>query len=319
MSSATTLPGLHHITAMAGDPQRNLNFYAHILGQRLVKTTVNFDDPGTYHLYYADATGTPGTVVTFFPWIGARRGRVGTGEAATIAYAIPADSLTYWQARLHDFGITPAATTTRFGETVLPFHDPDGIRIELITTAAPIAVDHWAEGPIPAQHALRGFHSTTLQVQQNGATAALLTEIFGYTRVGQEGSRTRFASPLGGRAAVLDLVTLPGESRGSLGVGTIHHIAFRVPNDAAQAAWRARLVQAGQGVTEVRDRQYFRSIYFREPGGVLFEIATDTPGFLWDEDRAGLGRGLKLPPWLEDQRAAITAHLPPLTGIGANP
>ncbi len=310
-----TILGLHHITAMAGDPQRNLNFYTHVLGQRLVKTTVNFDDPTTYHFYYADDTGTPGTVITFFPWPRARRGRIGTGEASAVTYAIPTTALDYWRDRLARFGVTTGGEQTRFGATVLPLLDPDGMTVELVAVDSAPAVNHWPEGPIPAEYALRGFHSTTLHLADAGPTRQLLTGLLGFSEIGREGERIRFAAPnqsSGGIGQLLDLLILPDVPRGALGVGSIHHIAFRVPNDAAQQAWRARLLDAGLRVTEVADRQYFRSIYFREPGGVLFEFATDAPGFLVDESRDELGTNLRLPPWYEARRAEIEQALPPL-------
>ncbi|HXF60484.1 MAG TPA: ring-cleaving dioxygenase [Caldilineaceae bacterium] len=303
------ISGIHHITAMAGDPQRNINFYSYVLGQRLVKTTVNFDDPGTYHFYYGDAIGSPGTILTFFPWPNARRGQRGAGEANAIAYAVPADALGYWEKRLAEFGVSTAPRQVRFGETVLPFQDPDGLWLELVTGDGLPEIDHWTEGPIPADAALRGFHSATLQVAQAAASARLLTEWFGWERAGVEGSRARFLAPGGAAGRIVDLVEIPQQGRGRLGAGSIHHIAFRVADDPTQLAWRARLSEAGFSVTDVRDRQYFHSIYFREPSGVLYELATDAPGFLLDESRAALGRELKLPPWLEARRADIQQQL----------
>jgi glyoxalase family protein len=301
---------------MAGDPQRNLNFYSHVLGQRLVKTTVNFDDPGTYHLYYGDAVGSPGTILTFFPWPNARRGQRGAGEANAVAYNIPAEALGYWEKRLAEFGVSAASRQVRFGETVLPFQDPDGLWLELVAVDEPPAIDHWDEGPAPAAAALRGFHSTTLFVANLGASARLLTELFGWERIGVEGKRARFIAPAGAAGRIVDLVESPQPEWGRLGAGSVHHIAFRVANDQDQLAWRSRLTAEGFGVTDVRDRQYFCSIYFREPSGVLYELATDPPGFLLDESRAELGRTLKLPPWLEPRRAEIQQHLPPITRPG---
>lgn len=312
MQDNLTIPGIHHITAMAGDPQQNVDFYTGVLGQRLVKTTVNFDDPGTYHLYYADATGTPGTVITFFPWPHARRGRVGTGEASAVAYTISTAALDYWRERLARFGVTTAGEDTRFGDTVLSFLDPSGMTVELITDDAPPSIVHWSDGPVPAGAALRGFHSTTLHLAAEAPTHQLLTNLFGYREVGREGDRIRLAAPDKAIGQTVDLLILPNVPRGSLGIGSIHHIAYRVPDDATQLAWRERLTEAGQRVTEVKDRQYFHSIYFREPGGVLFELATDTPGFLLDESRDQLGTTLRLPPWYEARRAEITQGLPPL-------
>lgn len=310
------ISGMHHITAMAGDPQRNLNFYTHLLGQRLVKTTVNFDDPGTYHFYYGDAVGSPGTILTFFPWPNARRGRLGSGEANAVAYAVPLSSLDAWEERLRSFGISPAARQTRFGEPVLPFQDPDGLTVELVGLEDLPGVTHWQEGPVPAEMAPAGFHSTTLVVAEAAPTVALLADYFGFEERGSEGKRTRLVAPGDGVGRIVDVVTVPNQGRGQLGAGSIHHIAFRVADDPAQRAWQERLANAGLNVTDVRDRQYFRSIYFREPGGVLYELATDAPGFLRDESYADLGTALRLPPWLEPQRADIEARLPAISRYG---
>lgn len=318
MSTTDTKPiaGIHHITAMAGDPQRNLDFYTQVLGQRLVKTTVNFDDPATYHFYFGDAVGTPGTILTFFPWPQARRGRIGTGEANAVAYAVAKDALDAWEERLRASGVTPAARQTRFGDPVLPFQDPDGLQIELVGVDDPPPVTHWQQGPVPADMALAGFHSTTLLVAGLGPSAALLADYFGFEQIGAEGSRTRFTARGSGAGRIVDLVTMPNQGRGRLGAGSVHHIAYRVPDDAAQRAWQERLVNAGLNVTDVRDRQYFRSIYFREPGGVLYELATEPPGFLIDESPDALGASLELPPWLEPQRADLEAQLPPIARTG---
>lgn len=315
-----SIAGIHHITAMAADPQRNVDFYVNVLGQRLVKTTVNFDDPGTYHLYYGDETGTPGTVLTFFPWPGARRGQRGVGEVAATAYAVPPGSLPYWQARLASFGHVASAPQTRFGETLMVFQDPDGMVVELVETPTTAATRHWNDGPVPVEMAAQGFHSATLWVASLGDSLQLLTDVFGWQQVGQEGSRVRVQAPIsaaqeaagGGLVGRLDLVVLPNQARGRLGAGSVHHIAFRTEDDAAQLAWRRALSNAGFGVTPVQDRQYFHSIYFREPAGVLYEIATNPPGFTWDEPVAELGSSLKLPPWLEPQRAQIERVLPPI-------
>jgi glyoxalase family protein len=306
------IQGLHHITAVAGDPQRNVDFYQQVLGQRLVKTTVNFDDPGTYHLYYGDATGSPGTILTFFPWAHVRPGSVGNGEAATVAYAIPRDSVAYWQARLAEHGVVAGETSERWGETVLPFRDPDGMMLELVGTDRAPLFDHWADGPVPEAHALRGFHSVTLWVDEAATTAKILQESLGYSAAGQEGNRSRFVAGSDAMGVGVDLLQRPGAARGRFGAGSIHHIAFRVADDAEQLAYLDALRGAGLQVTPVQDRQYFHSIYYRVPAGVLFEMATDPPGFLLDESRETLGTALRLPPWLEDQRAQIERALPPL-------
>ncbi len=307
--TSVQIAGLHHITAIAGDPQRNLDFYVGVLGQRLIKQTVNFDDPGTYHFYFADFSGTPGTVLTFFPWKGARKGTRGSGEATAVAYAVPADALPAWQARL---GAAGFATTTseRFGERLLSLEDPDGMQIELVASASPASVAQWENGPVPADLQLRGFHSTTLQVRNADASAELLRDLFGWIEVAREGKRSRFSVDGGVAGRVVDLVETPDLPRGQQGAGSIHHVAFRLPDDAAQAAWRSKLITAGFGVTPVRDRQYFHSLYFQEPNGVLFELATENPGFLWDEPVDALGSALRLPPWLEAHRERIAAALP---------
>lgn len=302
---------IHHITAIARDPRANIHFYQHILGQRLVKKTVNFDDSGTYHFYYGDQIGTPGTVLTFFPWPGVHRGIRGSGETQAIAYAIRPESLSFWRDYLAQNQIKVEDKGKRFGDSVLAFEDPDGMPLELIATPAAADISVWTNGPIPAEHVLQGFHGVTLGLDQTGATADLLTHPMSYTFVGQEGNRQRFRSE-GNRAIFVDLLNLPNEIPGKLGAGSVHHVAFRASDDAEQIRFHRDLSRAGQQVTQVRDRQYFHSIYFREPGGVLFEIATDTPGFLIDEPIDTLGTHLKLPPWLEDHRDDIEAALPAL-------
>lgn len=304
------IQGLHHITAMAGDAQANLDFYHRVLGQRLVKRTVNFDDPGTYHFYFADEVGTPGTVLTFFPWPHARRGVPGNGEAAATAYTIRPGAADYWRTRLAGNGVVVGEPQTRFGQTVIPFRDPDGMLVELIESDGPATVRHWSDGPVPAPDALRGFHSVTLWLSDVARTAAVLTDHLGYRLVGQEGARTRYAGAAGDVGLYVDLLHRPGQPRGRFGVGSIHHVAFRTVDDGEQLEYRQALGEAGFGVTPVQNRQYFHSIYFREPGGVLFEVATDAPGFLYDEPVAALGAQLRLPPWLEPRRADIEAALP---------
>ena len=307
------IQGLHHITAVAGDPQRNVDFYHHVLGQRLVKTTVNFDDPGTYHFYFGDEIGTPGAIMTFFPWRQMKRGRVGTGETAATAYAISPDSVGFWQDRLADLGIDLGDVESRFGAEVLPFEDPDGLRLELIVSEEPAAFRYWAEGPIPEQHALRGFHGVTLWLSEVEPTGQLLIDQLGYQFAGQEGNRYRYRGASNDLGLYVDLLHRPGQPAGRFGAGSIHHIAFRTVDDAEQLEYQRLLAAAGFGVTAVRDRQYFHSIYFRSPGGVLFEIATDAPGFQIDEPVDKLGHSLKLPPWLEPRRAEIEQRLPGFT------
>lgn len=310
---ASPISGIHHITAISGDAQRNLDFYTGVLGQRLIKTTVNFDDTGAYHFYFGDEIGHPGTLLTFFPWPHARRGRRGAGEVGAVAYAVSPRSLDFWRQRLVQHGVAVAEPTTRFGETVLPFPDPDGMMVELVASEHLAEVSHWTAGPIPAEHAIHGFHSATLWVGNPARSVDLLTQTLGFTLVGAENGRTRLRSAAAGApGAFIDLLAQPGLAPGAMGAGTVHHIAFRAPDDAEQLEWQATLGTSGYRVTEVMDRQYFHSIYFREPGGVLYEIATDPPGFTWDEPVEMLGTGLKLPPWLEPQRQAIERALPPI-------
>lgn len=310
------IQGLHHITAVAGDPQANINFYHQVLGQRFVKKTVNFDDPGTYHFYFADEVGTPGTVLTFFPWQHMRRGERGIGETTAVAYTIAPDSIGYWQERLAAHGVVVGEVETRFDTAVLPFHDPDGMPLELIASGEKGNFRHWANGPVPEEHALRGFHGVTLWLNTVEPTAAVLTEQMGYTFVGQEGSRYRYRGASADGGLYVDILHRPGQRRGSFGAGSIHHIAFRTVDDSEQLEYLQTLRQAGLQVTPVQDRQYFHSIYFREPGGVLFEVATDAPGFLIDETVEELGSHLKLPPWFEQHRAEIERALPPVTVNG---
>ena len=300
--------GIHHVTAISGDAQETVDFYAGVLGLRLVKKTVNFDDPSTYHLYFGDETGSPGTILTFFPFGGGFGGRVGRGQTSATAFSIPEGSVEFWVDRLDELDVDADEPVERFGEAVLPLRDGDGQPIELVEADSP--VEPWADGPVPAEHALRGFHGITLLSARPDATAEVL-ERLGYERGDEEGDRTRFRAA-GDRAAVVD-VRDPGDAMGGRqGSGTVHHVAFRAPDDDAQFARRDRLIEAGLHVTGQKDRQYFRSIYFREPGGVLFEIATDGPGFTRDEDVAELGMGLKLPPWLEEDREFFEQRLPPV-------
>lgn len=306
------IQGFHHITAIASDPQTNVDFYRLILGQRMVKKTVNFDDPGTYHLYYGDEIGAPGTIMTYFPWRRVRRGTPGNGETAAVAYAIRPESMGFWQTWLDKNGVSTGKVETRFGADVLSFHDPDGLRLELIAFDEPASLRHWAEGPIPESHALKGFHSVTLWLDEVQPTSGLLTGPMGYQFAGQEGNRYRYKGASSRLGLYVDILHRPGEPSGQFGAGSVHHIAFRTVDDQEQLEYQQLLRRAGLSVTPVRDRQYFHSIYFHAPGGVLFEIATDAPGFLSDEPLADLGTSLKLPPWLEEQRPAIEQALPPI-------
>lgn len=305
--------GLHHVTAVARDPQKNVDFYRNVLGQRLVKRTVNFDSPDTYHFYFADETGSPGSVLTFFAWPNMRRGVPGNGETNALAYNVPVGSLAFWQDHLKRNGITPDAITMRFGQKVIGFNDPDGMRVELIEVESLPEIQHWHEGPIPQSYALRGFHSVTLWLDEVEQTSALLTQGMGYQFAAVEENRHRFKGDGDALGHFVDLLHRPGKMQAGFGAGSIHHIAFRVADDAEQIQYQSTLNEAGFRVSPVMDRSYFHSIYFREPGGVLFEIATDTPGFLIDEPQETMGETLKLPEWQEANRTAIEVGLLPLT------
>ncbi|MGE5208277.1 MAG: ring-cleaving dioxygenase [Alphaproteobacteria bacterium] len=303
--------GLHHVTAIASDPQRNLDFYVGLLGLRFVKRTVNFDDPGTYHFYFGDRRGTPGTILTFFPWPMARRGIRGTGQVQATAFVVSPDSIGYWLERLKQHHVTAEKTPARFGEGVIRLLDPDGLLIELIAANSGGHIEPWADGPVPAEHALRGFHSVSMALEGYERTARLFTESFGYRLIDQSGNRFRFASPdESAPGRTVDLLCLPDTATGRVAAGSVHHIAFRAKDDVEQLRWREHLVGLGYNVTPVIDRTYFHSIYFREPGGVLFEIATEPPGFTWDEKLEELGTHLKLPSWIESARSQVEEVLP---------
>jgi glyoxalase family protein len=308
----TTTHGLHHITAISSDISRNLHFYTKVLGLRFVKQSVNQDDPGTYHLYYGDYAGSPGTIMTFFPWAGLRRGRPGSGQAYATGFSVPAGSLPFWLQRFKDMKVESLAIEKRFEEEVLTAFDPDGLRLDLVATAE---ADTRAPAPsadIPADKAIRGFHGTTLGLIDAQPTAAVLTGTMGYRLLKQSGHRARYTVDAGGPGTYVDLLTDPALPRGLNGAGTIHHVAFRATDDANQDGARTALEASGLHVSPVIDRAYFKSIYYREPGGVLFEIATDQPGFAIDEPVETLGSKLSLPPRLEPHRAAIQAALPKL-------
>jgi glyoxalase family protein len=307
-----TIPGIHHVTAITAVPQENIDFYCGVLGLRLVKLTVNFDDPASYHLYYGDDLGHPGSLLTFFPWPGGRPGRQGTGQIGTISLAIPPSALGFWIERLLAHGVKYDGPTRRFDEQVLSFKDPDGLLLELVASPRSRDVSPWAEGPVPAESAVRGLHGATIWEDGDTGAADFLTRTLGFQPVGQEGTVHRLQSDDMGRGTVVDLRRSPGFWRGAGGVGTVHHIAYRARDDSAQLTKRAEIEAEGVSITPVIDRQYFHSVYFREPGGVLFEIATDPPGFTIDEPAAELGTHLKLPPDYEASRAEIERVLPPL-------
>lgn len=304
--------GIHHVTAIAGDPQCNVDFYAGVLGLRMVKKTVNFDDPFTYHLYFGDQEGRPGSIMTFFPWgPNGMRGRSGAGQVTVTAFAVPAGALPYWQERLARFGITTGDPQIRFGESLLQFRDADGLHIEIIATENDPRGGA-ANGIIPEEHAIRGFHSVTLSAAHHEPTISLMTGQLGFQRVVDDGSRFRLAAGDQSAGTIVDVRHQPREPRGVMGIGAVHHVAFRIENDAHQVAIRERLLRLGYQVSPVMDRNYFHSIYFREPGGVLFEGATDPPGFAVDESPETMGSTLRLPPWLEEERRQIERKLPQL-------
>ena len=304
--------GIHHVTAIATDPQRNLDFYAGTLGLRLVKRTVNFDDPGTYHFYFGDERGTPGTLITFFPWPRAVRGSRGAGQATATGFSVPAESFGWWVDRLRAAGAAVEDPAERLGEEVVTFLDPDGLELEIVADPAAGALPPWDGGPVPPGHALRRLHSVTLSIQGFEKTSDLLTPGLGVRAAGEAGSRFRFEVGEGGAGARVDLLSVPDAPFGRVAAGTVHHVAWRVADDVSQRRWRDRLVALGRDVTPILDRQYFHSIYFREPGGVLLEIATDPPGFALDEPITDLGHHLRLPLWLEPNRARIEENLPPI-------
>ncbi|RCV54714.1 ring-cleaving dioxygenase [Marinitenerispora sediminis] len=304
--------GIHHVTAIAGDPQSNADFYLNALGMRLVKQTVNFDAPDTYHLYYGDRAGNPGTIMTFFPWPGAPRGRHGSGQATTTSFSVPEGSIGWWHDHLSARGVEVSRPDERIEEDVLSLRDPDGLVIELVASTDFHDTDPWDGAAVPAEHAIRGIRAVTLTEHRHERTAEMLTEQLGFRLAAEDGDRLRFhtADAAAGVGTVVDVVADPHAPRGHVAAGTVHHVAYRAPDAAAQLAWRQALLDQGVGVTEVRDRSYFTSIYFREPGGVLLEIATDGPGFDYDEPLLELGRRLRLPPWLEPNREQIEKALP---------
>lgn len=303
------LLGIHHITAIASEPQQNLDFYRKVLGLRFVKRTVNFDDPSTYHFYFGDGTGKPGTILTFFPWPGAPRGTSGNSQVVAISFAIPPGSLNYWSDRLKEHSIT-VENILRFDEQGLRFTDPDGLLLELIASPRNDDVDLAFENAVSKESALHGFHAPTLQLRDAAPTQKLLTEALGFGQIGEKEKRRRFSLDARSTSAQVDLVERPDDPVGQIAAGTVHHIAFRAANDEEQLQWREKLAGLGLVVTPVIDREYFHSIYFREPGGILFEIATDGPGFAIDEPAEHLGENLKLPKQFEERRSAIEQMLP---------
>lgn len=306
------LNGIHHITAMASNPQSNYDFYIKILGMRFIKKTVNFDAPDVYHLYYADEVGTPGTVLTFFPFPDARRGKRGSGEITTISFSVPGESLGYWMDRFADLDIHFDGPRNKFGYDYLSLLDPDGMKIEIVADKNMSSMMGWFNGEIPAEHSIRKFYGTVLYLSNTRATEELLTEVMGAKLITLENKIKRFSLGKDESAAYIDLVADDDAPAAIGGAGSVHHIAWRTANDEEQLNWREKLIDHGYSPTEVVDRNYFHSIYFREPGGILFEIATDLPGFMVDESFENLGTELKLPIWYEPKRKLIEQVLIPL-------
>lgn len=304
--------GLHHITAIAGNAKKNFEFYTKVLGLRLVKKTVNFDDPGTYHFYFGDEVGTPGSILTFFPWEGVIQGTNGSGMATTIGYSVPAGSLEFWSDHFKDHHTETGNIEEKFGEQVLPFRDPDGLNIDLVVPAVADYRKPWVTAGVDEGVATKGFHNITLTVRNIKPTATVLTDIFGYRLLKQEGSVYRFITDAIENAAVVDILEAPALPPGRNAAGTNHHVAFRVKDDEVLMEFREKIASEGLNITPKIDRDYFFSLYFREPGGVLFELATDNPGFAKDEAVADLGSSLKLPKRYEASRADIEKKLPAL-------
>ena len=317
-SDPAPLRGLHHVTAICGAPQPNIDFWVGLLGLRLVKRTVNFDDPGTWHLYYGDGVGSPGSIMTFFPWaslppFARARGRPGAGQVVTTIFAVPGSSLDFWVDRLAGAAVSFDVVDDAFGERRLALRDPDDIAVELVETAESGSSHWWSDGPIPREHAIRRIRGVGVLVNDAAPTARLLTDRLGFRALDADGRRRRFAVGDASAPGLLELIEDAAAPPGRMGIGAVHHVAWRVADRAAEDAWQARLRSGGVEVTPVMDRQYFESVYFNEPGGVLFELATDPPGFARDEPVERLGEELRLPPWLEERRGAIEARLP---GIG---
>jgi len=302
------MPGIHHVTSITGDVQKNVDFYVSVLGLRFVKKSINQDLPDTYHIYFADYLGSPGTAMTFFGWPTWPARRAGSGQVMSVAFAVPESSLDFWSARMRRLGIDHERVT-RFDAEAIGLHDPDGIEIELVGAASDLKVTPWSASPVPVEHAIHGFHSVALVVAESAATIELLTKTMGFREVARDGRRTRFETSAGGPDAIVDVIDSPEGPVGEESIGTVHHVAWRAPDDAAQKQWRETLVAAGLNVTPVIDRYYFKSIYYREPGGVLYEIATDTPGFTVDEAPENLGSELSLPPWFQVKRDQLDQTL----------
>jgi glyoxalase family protein len=310
----TQVSGIHHITAIAGDPQENVDFYVGVLGLRLVKKSINQDVPDTYHLFFADGEGHPGTDLTFFPWPDMGAGRGGTGVWGEVSFAVPAGSLEYWESRLREHDASVAGRETRFGEQVLPFSDPHGMSLTLTETStyAEQPFTPWSASAVPTAHQIRALSSVRITVRDAEATADFLGAAYGFTRAAREGEWTRYVVGEGAGGQRVDMRADTSAPRGRWGTGSAHHVAFRVSDYTAEARVRGQILQAGGAPTPVIDRFWFKSVYTQAPAGVICEIATDGPGFAVDEDPDHLGETLVLPPWYESRRSAIESMLPPL-------
>jgi len=307
-----SLPGIHHVTSITSDVQKCVDFYVSVLGLRFVKKSINQDVPDTYHIYFGDYKGSPGTAMTFFGWPAWPKRRAGGGQVTTVSFAVPRDSLEFWNSRLRKLGVQ-SSSTSRFGTDALVLSDPDGIELELVGDVSPgFQWVPWPDGPVDREHAIRGFHSVTMTLAEAAGTIDLLVKTMGFRKAGQEGRRIRFETGQGGQHSILDVVEAPEGPEGEESIGTVHHVAWRAVDAAHQAEWREVLVKAERNVTPVIERYYFKSIYFREPGGVLFEIATDGPGFTVDEPLETLGSTLSLPPWFNVRRETLDETLPPI-------
>jgi glyoxalase family protein len=307
-----TVNGIHHITAIAGNAKRNYDFYTKTLGLRLVKKTVNFDDPETYHLYYGDKEGSPGTILTFFPWEGITAGRRGTRQATEIGYSVPENSFDFWLKRFDAHNVIYNKVGEKFGEPYLTFLDPDGLKLELIASKSADTRLPWETNEVKAENATKGFHSITITTNKMQPTADILTNVFGYRLLEQHVNRFRFITDAVENAAIVDLVEVAGEVAGHVAGGSVHHVAFRVKDEETLMQFREKIAALGLHITDKIDRNYFYSLYFREPGGVLFELATDNPGFDVDEPVDELGTHLKLPEQHERFRSALEKSLPKL-------
>ena len=310
-SKLASIPGIHHVTCITGDVQKCVDFYVSVLGLRFVKKSINQDLPDTYHIYFGDYLGSPGTAMTFFGWPTWPKQRAGSGQVTTVSFQVPRGSLDFWSARLEKLGVAHSRTS-RFDTDFVVLRDADGIEIELAADAKDDRWVPWKESPVDPERQIRGFHSVSLTIAEATATVELLTKTMGFRQAGADGRRTRFETGDGGPHAIVEVVESPDAPAGEESIGTVHHVAWRTPDAKTQIEWREKLLEAGRNVTTVIDRWYFKSIYYREPGGVLYEIATDSPGFTVDETPEKLGTSLSLPPWFQVRHERLDETLPPI-------